>query len=227
MRDYLNTLEDQLLDLAHTADRPAPAPTAAPRRRITPRFAIPAATIVAGALVGALAISGGPAAPRALAVPILAAPPVDVTDSKVAELLRANGVDLEQARRIVTPTGTGYVVPDRDERRFCLIVPDPIDGYGTGCSTLAEIQRHGLTSTMSPTANDPSSPATFVVVLPQKADAPTVTFEDGTSTTLKLRDGVATLETHQDATITYRTGTEQPPMRLKVRATHPAAKAGP
>lgn len=227
MRDYLNTLEDQLLDLARNADRPAPAPTAAAKRRIAPRFAIPAVAVVAAALVGVLAVSGGPAAPGALAMPILAAPSIDVTDTKVAELLRRNDVDLQRARRITTPTGTGYVIPNRDERQFCLVVPDPVDGYGNGCSTLEQIQRRGLISIQSPSATDPSSPASFVAVLPQTAEAPSVSFEDGSTTTLELRNGVATLETHQNATVTYRTGKGLPPMRLQIRATHPAGKPGP
>lgn len=226
MRDYLHALEQQLLELAEAEQRsaqPAPAPSRrlAFARRRTARLAIPGVVVVAAVAAGVLAFSGGPGAQPALAVPVLARPAVDVSNTSFAELLRKNNVDLSQARAVSTPTGTGYVVPDNSDDRFCLIVPDPVEGYGTGCSTLAEINRRGLISVLSPTAGDPSSPATFVAVLPSTADGPIAEFADGTSETLELKDGVATLSTHQDATITYKASPDSSALRVPIRAKHP------
>lgn len=226
MRDYLHTLEQQLLELAATEEHSAqparpPAKRPAFARRRTARLAIPGIAVVAAGVAGVLVSSGGPGAQPALAVPVLARPAVDVSNMSFAELLRKNHVDLSKARAVLTPTGTGYVVPDDADGRFCLIVPDPVEGYGTGCSTLAEINRRGLISVLSPSAGDPSSPATFVAVLPSTADGPLAEFADGTSETLELKDGVATLSTHQDATITYKVSPDSRPVRLPIHATHP------
>ncbi len=46
------------------------------------------------------------------------------------------------ARRIETVTGTGYVIPG--DGYVCIVVPDPVDGYGSTCSTVEDIKKRGL-----------------------------------------------------------------------------------
>lgn len=46
------------------------------------------------------------------------------------------------ARQIQTVTGTGYVIPG--DGYVCIVVPDPIDGYGSTCATVASVKTRGL-----------------------------------------------------------------------------------
>lgn len=46
------------------------------------------------------------------------------------------------ARQIQTVTGKGWVIPGNGY--LCVVVPDPVDGYGTSCVTTAEARTQGL-----------------------------------------------------------------------------------
>lgn len=46
------------------------------------------------------------------------------------------------ARQIETVTGTGYVIPG--DGYVCIVVPDPVDGYGSTCDTVGNIKKRGL-----------------------------------------------------------------------------------
>lgn len=46
------------------------------------------------------------------------------------------------ARQIQTVTGMGYVIPG--DGYVCIVVPDPVDGYGSTCSTVEDIKKRGL-----------------------------------------------------------------------------------
>lgn len=67
-------------------------------------------------------------------------PPAEVTEAAVPPSFF--GANAALARKIETTTGTGWVVPARD--RLCLVQPDPVDGYGTACTTLALAKTAGL-----------------------------------------------------------------------------------
>jgi hypothetical protein len=46
------------------------------------------------------------------------------------------------AREIETTTGPGWVVPG--DGYLCIVVPDPIDGYGTSCNETKDVVRRGI-----------------------------------------------------------------------------------
>ncbi len=68
------------------------------------------------------------------------APPASVT-AQVAGPTRY-GRNPSFARRIHTATGTGWVVPG--DGYLCIVVPDPVDGYGTSCNLIEDVVRRGL-----------------------------------------------------------------------------------
>lgn len=46
------------------------------------------------------------------------------------------------ARKITTPSGTGWVIPG--DGFICLAVPDPVDGYGESCTATDVVVKQGL-----------------------------------------------------------------------------------
>jgi hypothetical protein len=91
------------------------------------------------------------------------------------------------ARAIDTPTGRGWIVPGDDT--VCIVVPDPVDGYGTSCSPTSVVATDGLTVGV---ADEDGS--TAVTLLPD--DARLVLTEDDDSTEAVAPDasGVAAVD---------------------------------
>jgi hypothetical protein len=52
------------------------------------------------------------------------------------------GRNPELARAVETATGRGWVVPGRGT--ICLVVPDPVDGYGVSCKPTAAAAEQGV-----------------------------------------------------------------------------------
>jgi hypothetical protein len=97
------------------------------------------------------------------------------------------GRNARLSRAIDTPTGTGWVVPGDDT--VCIVVPDPVDGYGTSCSPTSVVAQAGLTVGV---ADEHGS--TAVTLLPD--DARLVLTDDDRSTDAVEPDasGVATVD---------------------------------
>ncbi|WP_210491899.1 hypothetical protein [Patulibacter sp. SYSU D01012] len=70
--------------------------------------------------------------------------PADVAAAAASPAKFGRNPDL--ARAISTPTGKGWIVPGDDT--VCVVVPDPVDGYGTSCSPTDTVAATGLTLTM-------------------------------------------------------------------------------
>lgn len=95
------------------------------------------------------------------------------------------------SRAIDTPTGTGWVVPG--DNVLCLIVPDPIDGYGTSCAPTAVVEREGLTVGL--VGADSSTAVTLV------PDGATVTTTDDADRTTAVRpDASGVVRTNPETT---------------------------
>lgn len=111
--------------------------------------------------------------------------PADVARTVAGPALFGRNARLSRA--IVTPTGTGWVVPG--DETVCVVVPDPVDGYGTSCAPTSVVAASGLTVGL---ADEGSS--TAVTLLPD--DARLVVTEDDRSTEAVVPDasGVATVD---------------------------------
>jgi hypothetical protein len=57
------------------------------------------------------------------------------------------GRNLELSRAIDTPSGKGWVVPGNGV--ICLVIPDPIDGFGATCNDTQTARRTGLLGMLS------------------------------------------------------------------------------
>lgn len=84
------------------------------------------------------------------------------------------GRNLNLSRAIDTPTGTGWAVPGNGT--VCLVMPDPIDGYGITCSDTALALAHGLVGMLI--SSDTPDVANVTIVLPRNSRA-SATLDDG------------------------------------------------
>src|SRR4051794_27781631 len=154
MSDFRSRLEQELVQAAGRPHRfcYASAPIASP------------GTIAAGALTLAVLTSafnvGGlrtetrgdevaATASRATATVVSAFPalqrPARRVDAVPAEMRRQLGVSAgsrDATRAFTAPTGTGYLVSSSTE--LCISIPDPVDGFGTGCQATAEANKRGV-----------------------------------------------------------------------------------
>lgn len=143
-----------------------------------------AAALVAGSLaVAGQAIAGEPGAPDTVAAPDVTAQPAPIgavqpdqaqaltvlrRDVRAGDALPADalaaagpgrfGRNPDLARAVRTTTGIGWVVPG--DGVVCLVVPDPVDGYGTSCAPTAVVVADGLTVGV---ASDADASATTLV----------------------------------------------------------------
>ena len=108
------------------------------------------------------------------------------------------GRNPDLARAIPTPTGTGWVVPGDDT--VCVVVPDPVDGYGTTCAPTDTVAATGLTLTM---AGDDATKA--VTVVPDDAEV-VATQPDGERQELQPNaSGVVAVDDAEAAKVTVVT----------------------
>jgi hypothetical protein len=105
------------------------------------------------------------------------------------------GRNANLAREISTPHGTGWIVPG--DKMLCIIVPDPVDSYGTGCNTLASSLVRGLVLAMR---DGPRGPGTSTALIPDGARA---TLSSG-SLPLRSTTGVVSnrIEADEDLVVT-------------------------
>jgi hypothetical protein len=127
-------------------------------RLINNRFG--ASVVLAVALCASIAVAGGAgqAAVATAPQPVATVPPEVREHFALFRTQRATPLPLEVAeaagsplffgrnanlaRRISTVSGTGWVIPGHDH--LCVVVPDPVEGYGTVCSANSWVKDHGL-----------------------------------------------------------------------------------
>jgi hypothetical protein len=92
-----------------------------------------------------------------------------VPDELVAQIASPTrfGRNPALARSIDTANGTGWVVPG--DGYLCLVVPDPVSGYGVGCTTTEVAIKQGLWLRLH--GEDPEGPALDTLVLPDETKA--------------------------------------------------------
>ncbi|WP_157260530.1 hypothetical protein [Patulibacter minatonensis] len=102
------------------------------------------------------------------------------------------------SRAIDTPTGKGWVVPGDDV--VCVVVPDPVDGYGTSCAPTAVVERDGLT--VGIVGDDTSAAITLV---PDGASVSTTDDADRTTAVRPDASGVVVTDPERTDSIAVRT----------------------
>jgi hypothetical protein len=209
MRDFIDHLERQLVLAGRAEAQRGPVSrlarsTAAVPRRWASVVAV-AAAIVAGTVLSGLPT--GPAPELAQAYAVFSKPAVDASGllravPGVADLLRLSGLhpDPRHARAISTPWGTGYVLPADNGHSLCVLTPG---GRGTweGSCARGKTARYGTEVLLGGRYR---RDAELVQVLPVGASAPVVRYQNGTTRTLTLRDGVGAIVVHSRVTVTWR-----------------------
>lgn len=96
------------------------------------------------------------------------------------------GRNLDLSRAIATPTGPGWVIPGNEV--ICLVIPDPVDGFGVTCNDTETARDNGLVAMMvSPTTPDR---AQVTLLTPRRSSARAVA-ANGSETPLAVdSDGV-------------------------------------
>jgi hypothetical protein len=153
-------------------------------------------------VVAALVVLVGRGSERAQALPVLAQPRTDVSQTNLRErvVLKRNRADLKEARAIPTPNGSGYVFPAQDGTGLCLTLPLPaVGGHGESCASNGDIEQRGLALLTS----QADGRSVFVAVLPAGATA-TLRGTDGTATPLQVNTGVVSVSLGKNESVTLR-----------------------
>lgn len=90
-------------------------------------------------------------------------PPTDVAIAMASSAKFGRNAAL--ARAIRTPYGQGWVVPG--DGFLCIVMPDPVDGYGESCNRTADVLQHGLWLRLA--GDGPGAPAADVLLAPDGA----------------------------------------------------------
>src|SRR6266545_8215748 len=112
-----------------------------------------------------------------------------------------SGRNLALSRAIATPNGTGWAVPGN--RAVCIVTPDPVDGYGVGCTDTSFALTHGLLditiSSRTPRLAD------ITIVLPRNSTA-SAALADGQIKPLQAdQDGVISVTLVDTRSLSIRT----------------------
>lgn len=116
----------------------------------------------------------------------------------VADLMASPGRfgrNAQLAQEIKTSTGPGWLVPAKGG--LCLIVPDPVDGFGTTCAPASRISAGLLELTLS----GDETHVTTVVPDGRKA---IVTNDSGTSRELQVSNNIASARLESSETLKVR-----------------------
>ncbi len=225
MNNYIDRLEREL---TRASQRPHVSP--ADRSTLPSRSTTLAAFgVVCGIALGALLAASGSSPAPAAALPVLGRPVVDAHHIRSTTARLSNlGARYSDSRRIQTPWGAGFVMP-AEGGRFCLAVPDSVDGYGQACETLDQIEQHGLVVALT---SQSQTRGEFVAVLPRAEGSVALRFADGRVDSVPVANGVAMGTVSEHATLEMRIGnvsTEIPLLPGCPSAdavVHPAAGAG-
>jgi len=94
---------------------------------------------------------------------------------------------LARAVAIAGANADAWIAPAGDG--VCIYLPDPVDGYGAGCSTLAQIGRGSGFSVLF--GDVPHDGVMFAVLVADGAASPRVRHGDGSVTSLAVRSNLA------------------------------------
>lgn len=110
------------------------------------------------------------------------------------------GMNIDLARGYRGPDGTGWVVPGNGS--LCLVMPDPVDGFGVACEPTTKAKQVGLVGIMV----DPKKQAIakVTVLLPDGAKA-SATLEDGSTKQLDAQEGVVSAALEQTRSVSVTT----------------------
>lgn len=100
---------------------------------------------------------------------------------------------------IQNSAATGFLVPTPTS--VCVVIPDPVDGYGAGCNTTSNVL-NGEATTVLKSVADGAAPATVVSVVRDGGQAPQVSRADGTSAALTVKGNVAAAQLASSDTVT-------------------------
>lgn len=165
------------------------------RRRTHVRRGLAVALVAGSLAVAGQAVADDPPAPDTVSAPDTTAQPAPIgavqpdqaqalsvlrRDRRAADALPADALSAAGpgrfgrnpglSRAIRTTTGTGWIVPG--DGVVCLVVPDPVDGYGTSCAPTGVVVDDGLTVGVA--TEDGASATTLV------PDGASVVVEDDT-----------------------------------------------
>jgi len=112
-----------------------------------------------------------------------------------------SGRNVDLSRAISTPTGTGWAVPGNGT--VCLVVPDPVDGYGITCTETEHALKHGLVAMLI----RPEKPGlAYVTMISPRKSSVTATLPDGRAQVLEPdADGVVNAALAGQTEISVRT----------------------
>ncbi len=82
-----------------------------------------------------------------------------------------------------------WVAPSGD--RVCVYLPDPVDGFGTTCASLADAQAGRGVGILTPQANSSDQHIRVAILVPDGGTAPHLITTDGTDSTLSVTNNVA------------------------------------
>lgn len=118
---------------------------------------------------------------------------------------RHSGRNIDLSRAVATTTGRGWAVPGNGA--VCLVVPDPVDGYGIACQNTDRAVTHGLMAMLvSPSAPEIAN----ITMLSPRGSRVFATTEDGEQRELRAgADGVVseTLKDGVKVSVQTRSGT--------------------
>lgn len=167
--------------------------------------------LAGGAAATALVVVFAGSTPAlAQAFPIFSEPPITVNLS-----VPGGDVELQDARAITTPYGTGYIATAENESELCVAIPYAVHSpwvagatYAGRCDPIAEAEHNGFVLSYSfalpPAGSGQQFAAELVAVLPAGASNPTVHNADGTTTPLTAEDGIVTAIEQSPTTISYQ-----------------------
>jgi hypothetical protein len=95
--------------------------------------------------------------------------------------------DLARAAPIAGSSADAWIAPAGDG--VCIYLPDPVDGYGAGCSTVTQIDEGRGFSVLF--GDLPEGGVMIAVLVPDGAAPPKVTHGDGSVTTLTVHSNLA------------------------------------
>lgn len=97
--------------------------------------------------------------------------------------------DMARSSAITGSSTRAWLVPSGN--KACVVLPDPVDGYGVSCGSLEDIAAgHGFVA-LGPAAGTRDQTAMIAVLVPQGGPAPVVRNADGSATPLRVDGNIA------------------------------------
>jgi len=123
---------------------------------------------------------------------------------------------LAQPVAVAGSSADAWIAPSGSD--VCTYLKDPVDGYGTACSTIEEVRAGGDTLTLAGGA--PNSPVILAAVIQDGGRAPEVIHGDGSVTALAVQSNVAaavlpTTDTVRIAGRSIDLARFEPPVRVR------------